>query len=105
MAKTISVLVDCCTIQINLDPFFGTAPLPNIYKLFKYLFQQPWRNEDTIFFLINYIDRKIAETKTAAEKPGADKKAQRLAERWVKIADAFDKKAMKYSLCTRLNTE
>lgn len=65
MAETVTVLVDRCTMQINLEPFFGSAPMPNIRKLFKYLFQEPWRNEETIKVLADYFPERTAKAKDA----------------------------------------
>lgn len=65
MAETITVLVDRCTMQINLDPFFDNSTLANIRKLFRYVFQEPDRNTETIAALGRYLPAKVAETKAA----------------------------------------
>ncbi len=65
MVDQVTVLVEHCTMQINLDPFFGGASLPNIRKLFKYLFQEPWRNEETIEVLLDYFPARVEDAKAA----------------------------------------
>lgn len=65
MAETVTVLVDRCIMQINLDPFFDNSTLANIRKLFRYVFQEPDRNTETIAALGGYLPAKVAETKAA----------------------------------------
>lgn len=53
-------------MQINLDPFFNrTTPLAKQKKLLWYVFQEPWRNEETISILGAYLPQKQAEAKEA----------------------------------------
>lgn len=55
-------------MQINLDPFFNrTTPLAKQKKLLGYVFQEPWRNEETISTLGTYLPQKQAEAKEALE--------------------------------------
>ena len=55
-------------MQINLDPFFNrTTPLAKQKKLLGYVFQEPWRNEETISTLGTYLPQKQAEAKEAWE--------------------------------------
>lgn len=66
MIKQITVLVERCTMQINLDPFFNrTTPLAKQKKLLGYVFREPWRNEETISTLDTYLPQKQAEAKEA----------------------------------------
>lgn len=68
MNNQITVLVERCTMQINLDPFFNrTTPLAKQKKLLGYVFQEPWRNEKTISTLGTYLPQKQAEAKEAWE--------------------------------------
>ena len=68
MNNQITVLVEHCTMQINLDPFFNrTTPLAKQKKLLGYVFQEPWRNEETISTLGTYLPQKQAEAKEAWE--------------------------------------
>lgn len=52
-------------MQINLEPFFSQSTLPNIRKLFKYLFQEPWRNTETVKVLLDYFPARVADAKAA----------------------------------------
>ncbi len=55
-------------MQINLDPFFNrTTPLAKQKKLLGYVFQEPWRNEETISTLGTYLPQKQAKAKEAWE--------------------------------------
>ena len=65
MAETVTVLVDRCTMQINCEPFFDKSTLANIRKLFRYIFQEPDRNTETIAALGRYLPTKVAETNAA----------------------------------------
>ena len=68
MNNQITVLVERCTMQINLDPFFNrTTPLAKQKKLLGYVFQEPWRNEKTISILGTYLPQKQTEAKKAWE--------------------------------------
>lgn len=67
MNNQITVLVERCTMQINLDPFFNRTTLAKQKKLLGYVFQEPWRNEETISTLGTYLPRKQAEAKEAWE--------------------------------------
>lgn len=61
----LTVLVERCVMQINPDPFFDNSTLVNIRKLFRYVFQEPDRNTETIAALGGYLPAKVAETKAA----------------------------------------
>lgn len=61
----LTVLVERCVTQINPDPFFDNSTLANIRKLFRYVFQEPDRNTETIAALGGYLPAKVAETKAA----------------------------------------
>ena len=63
MSEDITVLVERCTMQIHLDAFFTQMPLVKIKKLLVYVFQEPWRNEETIRILGAYLPQKQAEAK------------------------------------------
>lgn len=67
MNSQITVLVERCTMQINLDPFFTQATLAKQKKLLGYVFQEPWRNEETIRTLDAYLPQKQAQAKDAWE--------------------------------------
>ena len=67
MNNQITVLVERCTMQINIDPFFTQATLAKQKKLLGYVFQEPWRNEETISTLGTYLPQKQAEAKEAWE--------------------------------------
>ena len=67
MNNQITVLVERCTMQINIDPFFTQATLAKQKKLFGYVFQEPWRNEETIRTLDAYLPQKQAQAKDAWE--------------------------------------
>ena len=55
-------------MQINLDPFFNrTTPLAKQKKLLGCVFQEPWRNEETISILGTYLPQKQAKAKEAWE--------------------------------------
>ena len=68
MSEDITVLVERCTMQIHLDAFFTQMPLVKIKKLLGYVFQEPWRNEETIRILGTYLPQKQAEAKEAWHK-------------------------------------
>ena len=68
MSEDITVLVERCTMQIHLDAFFTQMPLVKIKKLLGYVFQEPWRNEETICILGTYLPQKQAEAKEAWHK-------------------------------------
>lgn len=65
MNNQITVLVERCTMQINIDPFFTQATLAKQKKLLGYVFQEPWRNEETIRTLDAYLPQKQAQAKDA----------------------------------------
>ena len=67
MNNQITVLVERCTMQINIDPFFTQATLAKQKKLLGYVFQEPWRNEETIRTLDAYLPQKQAQAKDAWE--------------------------------------
>lgn len=58
------VLVE--TARFDLHPcFFDNRSIADCKKLFKYLFQEPWRNESTISRLGEYLTQKTTEAKEA----------------------------------------
>lgn len=61
MTEAITVLVDRCTMQIHLDAFFTQATLAKQKRLLGYVFQEPWRNEETISTLGTYLPQKRDE--------------------------------------------
>lgn len=63
MAETIIVLVERCTMEIILEPFFTNTTLTKQKQLLRYVFQEPWRNTETINILTAFLDRKQAEAK------------------------------------------
>lgn len=66
MNRQITVLVQSCTMQIKLDQFFDrTTPLAQLKKFLGYVFQEFWRNEETINILGAYLPQKQAEAKEA----------------------------------------
>lgn len=65
MNNQITVLVERCVMQITLDAFFTQDALAKQKKLLRYVFQEPWRNEEAICALGTYLSQKKAETKTA----------------------------------------
>ena len=67
MNNQITVLVERCTMQMNIDPFFTQATLAKQKKLLGYVFQEPWRNEETIRTLDAYLPQKQAQAKDAWE--------------------------------------
>ena len=67
MNNQITVLVERCTMQINIDPFFTQATLAKQKKLLGYVFQEPWRNEETIRILDAYLPQKQAQAEDAWE--------------------------------------
>lgn len=72
MSEDITVLVERCTMQIHLDAFFTQMPLVKIKKLLGYVFQEPWRNEETIRILGTYLPQKQAEAKEAWHKASVE---------------------------------
>ena len=68
MSEDITVLVERCTMHIHLDAFFTQMPLVKIKKLLGYVFQEPWRNEETIRILGTYLPQKQAEAKEVWHK-------------------------------------
>lgn len=90
MNNQITVLVERCTMQISLDPFFDSSTLANIRKLFRYVFQEPDRNTETITALGRYLPAKVAEAKTALDADPANKHIKRKYERYSKILAVFE---------------
>ena len=54
-------------MRIHLDPFFARSAITNQKKLIQYIFQEPWRNEEAIRILGEYLQQKQAEAKEAWE--------------------------------------
>lgn len=50
-------------MQIILEPFFANCTLEKAKKLFGYIFQEPWRNEDAISALLEFLPEKETEAK------------------------------------------
>ena len=101
MAETVTVLVGRCTMQINCEPFFDNSTLANIRKLFRYIFQEPDRNTETIAALGRYLPTKVAETKAAWDDASIartngwglkchEKRAKAKHEKYQKILTAFE---------------
>ena len=67
MNNQITVLVESCTMQISLEPFFTQATPTKQKKLLGYVFHEPWRNGETISTLDTYLPQKQAEAKEAWE--------------------------------------
>lgn len=65
------VLVENSRFEIH-PCFFDNRRLTDCKKLFKYLFQEPWRNTETIAALGGYLPAKVAESKDAWGKAGVD---------------------------------
>lgn len=85
----LTVLVERCVMQINLDPFFDKSSLANIRKLFRYVFQEPNRNMETIAALSGYLPAKVVETKTALDAD-ANKRLKTKYDRYSKILAYFE---------------
>lgn len=68
----LTVLVDCCVIQIKPDHFFDNSTLTKIRKLFRCAFQEPDRNTETIAVLGGYLPAEVAETKAAWHRAGVE---------------------------------
>lgn len=86
----LTVFVERCVMQINPDPFFDNSTLANIRKLFRYVFQEPDRNTETIAALGGYLPAKVAEAKTALDADPANKHIKRKYERYSKILAIFE---------------
>lgn len=96
MAETFVILVDRCRFELYPSYFEGAA-LANIRKVLKYLFQEPWRNEDTIARLGEHLTKKTAEAKEAASNT-EDRRVKTTFERYTKILafyEALKTKTMK----------
>lgn len=63
MAETITVLVERCTMEIFLEPFFSNTTLTKQKQLLRYVFQEHWRNVETINILTAFLEQKQAEAK------------------------------------------
>ena len=62
MSNQITILVEHCTLQINLDPFFNRkTPLAKQKQLLGYVFKEFWRNDEAIHTLDIYLPQKKAE--------------------------------------------
>lgn len=62
MSNQITVLVEHCTLQINLDPFFDRkTALTKQKQLLGYVFKEFWRNDEAIHALDTYLTQKKAE--------------------------------------------
>ena len=65
-------MVERCTMCIHLDAFFMQMPLAEIKKLLGYVFQEPWRNEETIRILNTYLPQQQAEAKETWHKTSVE---------------------------------
>lgn len=63
MADQITVLIENCTLQIDLDVFFDQTTLMKQKKLLEYVFRETWRNEESIRALGTFLSRRQTETK------------------------------------------
>lgn len=88
MDEPFVILVDRCRMALN-PCFFEQATLANIRKALKYLFQQPWRNEETIARLGEHLTKKTAETKEAASRT-EERRVKTIYERYTKILACFE---------------
>ena len=62
MNDQITVLVEHCTMQIKLDPFFDRkTTLAKQKQLLGYVFKEFWRNDEAILTLDTYMPHKKAE--------------------------------------------
>lgn len=50
-------------MEIHLENFFNGTPLSKQRKLLKYVFQEPWRNENTIKVLEQYLTERMEKHK------------------------------------------
>ena len=104
----LTVLVKRCVMYINPDQFFDNSTLVNIRKLFRYVFQEPDRNTETIAALGGYLSAKVAETKADWHQAGVDytngyvdvKRAKAKHEKYQKILTAFEAVKNKNNQCT-----
>lgn len=62
MNDQVTVLIQRCTMKINLDPFFTQNAINKQKKLIGYVFEEPWRNEEAIRVLGAYLHQKRTET-------------------------------------------
>lgn len=96
MSEDITVLVERCTMQIHLDAFFTQMPLVKIKKLLGYVFQEPWRNEETIRILGTYLPQNYpVQNPTFIERNNKKlltsvKQSKSKYERWGKIIAHFE---------------
>lgn len=86
----LTVLVERCVITINTEPFFNNSTLANIRKLFRYAFQEPWRNTETIATLGRYLPARVAESKLLLDADPTNKRNKRIYEHNSKILAAFE---------------
>lgn len=109
------ILVERCTMTLS-PAWFDQNSVTNVRKAFKYLFQEPWRNEDTIAALSVFLVKRIEDAKALWSKksiefqneyrlPGNDtcikrqndrrfnevKRAKAAYERYVKKQEIFEK--------------
>lgn len=92
-----TVLVERCVMQINPDPFFSNCTLTKAHKLFRYVFQEPQRNTETIASLGRYLPARVAEAKTELDADPANKHNKRKYDRYNKILAAFETYKTKYT--------
>lgn len=67
-----TVLVNRCVMRINPDAFFDKSTLVDIRKLFRYIFQEPERNTETIAALSEYLHAKVDESKKVWNEASVD---------------------------------
>jgi len=61
------ILVERCVMQLT-PAFFDQASIAKTSKIFKYLFQEPWRNEETITDLTLYYAKRVEDAKSLWSK-------------------------------------
>ena len=66
--KEITVLVDNCVMQLNLDVLLQVCGITGVRKIIASVFQEPQRNTETIATMDKYIPLKVAEAKEEWKK-------------------------------------
>ena len=113
MEKTVFLMIRCfdsCTYEVVYPQFFIDCTIPNLRKLFRWLFQFDYyeENRETIDYLADNLpllaaeaQKKSEECKAAydadrhsAEKKEASKKAESDYKQILKIRDLFFRRAV-----------
>ena len=88
------ILVERCTLTLS-PAWFDQNSVANVRKVFKYLFQEPWRNEDTIAALSIFLAKRVDDAKALWSKKSVNvsegKRAKATYERYVKKQEIFEK--------------